>query len=179
MKLQILAAAETEIVEARDYLEGKATGLGGRFIDDLAEICRPSRSGRSASARSKRFRTTSTTVELSWPCSATQLYLKSSPTRLPSSRSATPAASRTIGLRAATSSDSRHEDRASIHRRGRFFDRFGQCRMRVAGSGDAFRERRAGHSELCRNSMISRLFFRGAVFRMIELAGAGRGRANQ
>jgi plasmid stabilization system protein ParE len=37
VKLQILAAAETEIVEARDYLEGKATGLGGRFIDDLAE----------------------------------------------------------------------------------------------------------------------------------------------
>lgn len=37
MKLQILAAAETEIAQARHYLEGKVPGLGGRFLDDLAE----------------------------------------------------------------------------------------------------------------------------------------------
>lgn len=37
MNLSILAAAETEIVQARDYLEGKMTGLASRFLDDLAE----------------------------------------------------------------------------------------------------------------------------------------------
>jgi plasmid stabilization system protein ParE len=37
VNLRILAAAETEVVQARDYLEGKATGLGSRFLDDLAE----------------------------------------------------------------------------------------------------------------------------------------------
>jgi len=37
VNLRVLAAAEAEIVEARDYLEGKVTGLGDRFVDDLAE----------------------------------------------------------------------------------------------------------------------------------------------
>lgn len=37
MNLRILAAAETEIAQARDYLESQVPGLGGRFLDDLAE----------------------------------------------------------------------------------------------------------------------------------------------
>jgi len=37
LNLRILAAAETEIAEARDYLENQVPGLGGRFLNDLAE----------------------------------------------------------------------------------------------------------------------------------------------
>jgi hypothetical protein len=37
VNLRILAAAETETVQARDCLEGKVTGLTSRFLDDLAE----------------------------------------------------------------------------------------------------------------------------------------------
>ena len=37
MTLRILTAAETEIAQAHDYLDGKVAGLGRRFLDDLAE----------------------------------------------------------------------------------------------------------------------------------------------
>ena len=36
MNLGILAAAETEVVRARDYFEGKVPGLGSQFLNDLA-----------------------------------------------------------------------------------------------------------------------------------------------
>ncbi len=35
MKLRTLAAAETEITQAHDYLDAKLRSLGGRFLDDL------------------------------------------------------------------------------------------------------------------------------------------------
>jgi hypothetical protein len=37
VNLRILAAAELEIIEARQHLDEKLSGLGGRFLDDLAE----------------------------------------------------------------------------------------------------------------------------------------------
>ena len=38
MTLRILAEAEEEIDEARRYLNKQSPGLGGRFLDDLADV---------------------------------------------------------------------------------------------------------------------------------------------
>jgi toxin ParE1/3/4 len=37
VNLRVLAAAETEGFEARDYFDRQAPDLGGRFVDDLAQ----------------------------------------------------------------------------------------------------------------------------------------------
>ncbi len=37
VNLRILAAAEAEIVQAREYLEGQGAGLGNRFLDDFSQ----------------------------------------------------------------------------------------------------------------------------------------------
>lgn len=76
MNLRILAAAELEIIEARQHLDEKLSGLGGRLLDDLAETLSAIVEQPLRFPSSKRFLTTSRFVERAWLYSAMRLYLK-------------------------------------------------------------------------------------------------------